>query len=150
MKASLIKNKAVIDEFVSTPRYPSPGVRSNENNSIKLAKGKFNNVPMDVSDFLDMLAVYHLDKPSALVYLIPSVVNELVDSDLNPVRTKTWAGGYPSYFISKDKNHSEYMAKMFTNYVNLGISSTLFHCKMGIGLGYSKEAILDFLTRIRK
>lgn len=143
----------VVENFISTVKAPSPGVNYWENKYMQL----FNVTREDLfefspSDFFDILGVYHDRKKCALVEYdnvqIATIV-ELKKKGMFLYKTLTWGEDYYSYFISKDERHARYMAAMFTYYVEQGKgASPIFHAKMGLGLGYTKACVLNFLKRI--
>jgi hypothetical protein len=148
----LDKFEYVVSNFKSTDETPSPGVdRVGNSRVITFGLSDDDLCEFNLADFLDTLGVYHDKKPCALVTdrMEISTIIELKKSGIFLASTKTWGKGYREYFISKSEKHAQYMARMFTYYVDQGTSSNMFHAKMGIGLGYSKSAIRSFIIRVR-
>ena len=142
----------VVNKFVSTVKTPSPGVEYLGNvNIITFNLNKEDLFEFHIQDFLDILGVYHDKKICALIRYnmeIYSIV-EFKKKGMFLSKTKVWNKNTFAYFVSKDEKHCKYMAKMFTYYVAHNDSPPLlFHVKMGLGLGYSKPAIINFLNRI--
>ncbi len=143
----------VVENYESTVSAPSPGVNFWENKRLQLFNVTREDLfEFDPQDFLDLLGVYHDRKKCALIEyhsLEIATIVELKNKGLFLSPSLTWGEGCLCYFVSKDEAHAKYMAKMFTNYVEAGNgATTLFHIKMGLGLGYSRPAVLNFLKRL--